>query len=99
MEPISEKEVRELEGRAAYLKGEKARTLKEEVAKSLATAEAAHVGSELIDRLDVLITTKSARREASRSQEVKSGFESVVGIDQRQVCFLITTYPAGILSF
>jgi len=63
MEPVSVKEVRELEDRAAYLKGEKARALKEEVAKSLDRAEAAHAGAELIDRLDDLLLTLT---EASR---------------------------------
>ena len=63
MEPISEKEVRELEDRASYLKGEKARPLKEEVAESLARAEADHAGADLIDRLDVLLLSLT---EASR---------------------------------
>ncbi len=63
MEPISEKEVRELEDTAAYLKGERARALKEKVAQSLAGAEAAHTGTELIDRLDVLLLSLT---EASR---------------------------------
>ena len=63
MDSISEKEVRELEDRAAYLKGEKARPLKEEVAKFLARAQAANVSAELIDRLDVLLL---AVTEASR---------------------------------
>jgi hypothetical protein len=57
MEQISEKEVRELEGRAAYLKGEKARGLREEVASALASSEAAHASTELIDRLDALLLT------------------------------------------
>jgi len=55
MEPVSEKEVRELEDRAAYLKGEKARALKEKVAETMAMAEAANAGADLIDRLDVLL--------------------------------------------
>jgi hypothetical protein len=63
MEPISEKEVRELEDRAAYLKGEKARALKKEVEMNLAMAEAAGAGPELIDRLDVLLLSVT---EASR---------------------------------
>ena len=63
MDSISEKEVRELEDRAAYLKGEKARPLKEEVAEFLARAQDAHVSAELIDRLDVLLL---AVTEASR---------------------------------
>jgi hypothetical protein len=63
MEPVSEKEVRELEDRAAYLKGEKARALKEKVAETMAMAEAAHSGAELIDRLDLLLLSLT---EASR---------------------------------
>jgi hypothetical protein len=63
MEPVSEKEVRELEDRAAYLKGEKARALKEKVAETMAVAEAAQSGAELIDRLDVLLLSLT---EASR---------------------------------
>lgn len=63
MEPVSEKEVRELEDRAAYLKGEKAKALKEKVAETMAVAEAAHSGAELIDRLDVLLLSLT---EASR---------------------------------
>lgn len=63
MEPVSEKEVRELEDRAAYLKGEKARALKGKVAETMAVAEAAHSGAELIDRLDVLLLSLT---EASR---------------------------------
>jgi len=63
MDSISEEEVRELEDRAAYVKGEKARPLREEVAKFLTRAEAAHAGAELIDRLDVLLL---AVTEASR---------------------------------
>lgn len=63
MEPVSEKEVRELEDRAAYLKGEKARALKEKVAETMAMAEAARSGAELIDRLDLLLLSLT---EASR---------------------------------
>jgi len=63
MEPVSVKEVRELEDRAAYLKGEKAKALKEKVAETMAVAEAAHSGAELIDRLDVLLLSLT---EASR---------------------------------
>jgi len=48
MEPISEKEVRDLEDRAAYLKGEKARTLKEEVEVTLARADTTYADPELI---------------------------------------------------
>ena len=63
MEPVSEKDVRELEDRAAYLKGEKARALKDVVAGALARAEASHAGTELVDRLDVLLLSLT---EASR---------------------------------
>ena len=55
MNPISEREIRDLEERASYLKGEKARALKEEVASALARAEADSVNSDLIDRLDALL--------------------------------------------
>lgn len=47
--------MRELESRAAYLKGEKARTLKDEVEMTLARADATHAEPELIDRLDTLL--------------------------------------------
>ena len=63
MESISENEVRDLEDRAAYLKGEKARSLKEEAASILAKAEAAHASSDLLDRLDMLLVNLT---EASR---------------------------------
>jgi hypothetical protein len=63
MDSISEKEVSELEDRAAYLRGEKARALEDEVAAALTRSEAAHVSAELIDRLDVLLL---AVTEASR---------------------------------
>ena len=63
MESISEEEVRDLEDRAAYIKGEKARSLKEEAALILARAEAAHVGPDLLDRLDMLLVNLT---EASR---------------------------------
>lgn len=63
MEPISEREVRELEDRVAYLKGEKARVLKEEVERALDRAESAHSEPELIDRLDALLLSAT---EASR---------------------------------
>jgi glycerol-3-phosphate O-acyltransferase len=63
METISEKEVRELEDQASYLKGEKARMLKERAASALARAEAAHVGPDLVDRLDMLLLNLT---EASR---------------------------------
>jgi len=55
MSGISEREISDLEERAAYLKGEKARALTEEVASALARAEAACVSSDLIDRLDILL--------------------------------------------
>jgi len=42
METISEKDVRDLEDQAAYLKGEKARILKEKAESALARAEADH---------------------------------------------------------
>ncbi len=60
MQSISEKEVRDLEGRAAYLKGEKARILKEEVEMILAKADATHAKPELIDRLDSLLVSLTA---------------------------------------
>jgi hypothetical protein len=63
MEPISEEEVRELEDQAAYLKGEKARVLKEEVERALNRAESANLGPDLIDRLDALLLSVT---EASR---------------------------------
>lgn len=63
MDPISEKDVRVLEDRAAYLKGEKARVFKDEVAAALAKAEAAHAGTKQVDRLDVLLLSLT---EASR---------------------------------
>jgi predicted RNA-binding protein YlxR (DUF448 family) len=63
MEPISEGKVRELEDRAAYLKGEKARALKEEVEKALDKAESSRSEPELIDRLDALLLSLT---EASR---------------------------------
>lgn len=63
MEPISEKEVRDLEDQAAYLKGEKARILKEKAASALARAEASHACTDLLDRLDILLVNLT---EASR---------------------------------
>jgi len=63
METISEKDVRDLEDQAAYLKGEKARILKEKAASALARAEAAHAGTDLLDRLDMLLVNLT---EASR---------------------------------
>lgn len=63
MEPISEEELRELEDQAAYLKGEKARILKEEIERILDRAESAHYEVELIDRLDALLLSLT---EASR---------------------------------
>ena len=63
MEPINEKEVRDLEDRALYLKGEKARELKQIVASALARAEATYTRTELIDRLDfrLLAITEASR--------------------------------------
>jgi len=63
MEPISEREVRELEDRAAYLKGEKARIFKEEVERTLDRAESTHSELVLIDRLDTILLSVT---EASR---------------------------------
>ncbi|AEB67807.1 MULTISPECIES: hypothetical protein [Methanothrix] len=63
METITEKEIRDLEERASYIKGEKAKVLKEEVEVAMARAEAAGLGSELIDRLDILLLNLT---EASR---------------------------------
>lgn len=63
MDPISEGKVREMEDRAAYLKGEKARALKEEVEKALDKAESSRSEPELIDRLDALLLSLT---EASR---------------------------------
>lgn len=60
MESISEKEVRDLENQASYLKGEKARVLKEKAELVLARAEA---GADLLDRLDMLLVNLT---EASR---------------------------------
>ena len=63
METITEKEIRDLEERASYIKGEKARVLKEEVEVAMARAEASELGAELIDRLDLLMLNLT---EASR---------------------------------
>lgn len=63
MEQISDGEVRELEDRIPYLKGEKARILKEEIERALDRAESDHSDPELIDRLDALLL---AATEASR---------------------------------
>ncbi len=63
METINEREIRDLEDRASYIKGEKAKVLKEEVEVAMARAEAAGLGSELIDRLDILLLNLT---EASR---------------------------------
>jgi len=63
MESISEKEVRDLENQASYLKGEKARVLKEKAELVLARAEAAEAGADLLDRLDMLLVNLT---EASR---------------------------------
>jgi len=63
METISEKDVRDLEDQAAYLKGEKARILKEKAESALARAEADHASADLLDRLDMLLVNLT---EASR---------------------------------
>ncbi len=63
MEKITEKEVRDLEDQASYLKGEKARALKEKAASALARAEATSAGEDLLDRLDMLLVNLT---EASR---------------------------------
>jgi len=63
METITEREIRDLEDRASYIKGEKARILKEKVEVAMARAEAAELGGELIDRLDILLLNLT---EASR---------------------------------
>ena len=55
MDLISEEEVRDLEEKSAYIKGEKARELKETVASYLARAEASSTRADLIDRLDNLL--------------------------------------------
>ena len=63
METITEREIRDLEDRASYIKGKKARVLKDEVEVAMARAGAAGLGSELIDRLDILLLNLT---EASR---------------------------------
>ena len=63
METITEREIRDLEDRASYIKGEKARVLKEETEVVMARAEAAGVGPDLVDRLDLLLINLT---EASR---------------------------------
>ena len=63
MEKVTEKEVRDLEDQASYLKGEKARALKEKAASALARAEATSAGADLLDRLDMLLVNLT---EASR---------------------------------
>ena len=63
METITDREIRDLEGRASYIKGEKAKVLKEEAEVAMARAEAAGLGPELIDRLDILLLNLT---EASR---------------------------------
>ncbi len=63
MATISEKEVCDLEDKASYIKGEKARKLKEKAESAMARAEAAHVGEDLIERLDLLLLNLT---EASR---------------------------------
>jgi len=63
METITEREIRDLEDRASYIKGKKAKVLKDEVEVAMARAEAAGLGAELIDRLDILLLNLT---EASR---------------------------------
>ena len=63
METITEREIRDLEDRASYIKGEKARILKEKVEVAMARAEAAGLGSDLSDRIDILLLNLT---EASR---------------------------------
>lgn len=63
METIAEREIRDLEDRASYIKGKKTRVLKDEVEVAMARAEAAGLGPELIDRLDILLLNLT---EASR---------------------------------
>ena len=63
METIAEREIRDLEDRASYIKGKKARVLKDEVEVAMARAEASELGAELIDRLDILLLNLT---EASR---------------------------------
>lgn len=63
METITEREIRDLEDRASYIKGEKAKVLKDEVEVAMARAEASELGAELIDRLDILLLNLT---EASR---------------------------------
>ena len=63
METITDREIRDLEDRASYIKGEKAKVLKEEAEVAMARAEAAGLGPELIDRLDILLLNLT---EASR---------------------------------
>ena len=63
METITERVIQDLEHRASYIKGEKARILKEEAEAAMARAEAAGLVPELIDRLDLLLLNLT---EASR---------------------------------
>jgi hypothetical protein len=63
METITEREIRDLEDRASYIKGKKAKVLKDEVEVAMARAEASELGAELIDRLDILLLNLT---EASR---------------------------------
>lgn len=63
METITEREIRDMEDRASYIKGEKARTLKAEAEVALARAEASAARPDLIDRLDLLLLNLT---EASR---------------------------------
>ena len=63
METITEREIRDREDRASYIKGKKAKVLKDEVEVAMARAEASELGAELIDRLDILLLNLT---EASR---------------------------------
>lgn len=63
METITDREIRDLEDRASYIKGKKAKVLKDEVEVAMARAEASELGAELIDRLDILLLNLT---EASR---------------------------------
>jgi hypothetical protein len=49
MEKVTEREVRDLEDRASYIKGERARALRAETEAVMARAEALGVGEDLID--------------------------------------------------
>lgn len=63
MEKVTEREIRDLEDRASYIKGERARALRAETEAIMARAEAFGAGADLIDRLDLLLLNLT---EASR---------------------------------